>query len=154
MAFFEELEGVVDSAGLFLFFVSFTGVVFEREDGDWFAFLVGESDWLVFVDGESDWTVFRASVVATLACAATLMEADEEVVGWSFLKKKVPEGKSFVSSLRENAPSLVGSLEGEGSGTEESVLGGEWRLMNERPYFSDWGGGGVEGGGGGWGVTE
>lgn len=61
-----------------------------------------------------------------------------------FLKKKLPDGRSLVSSLRRNAPSLAveegASVESGGVGvvgvSVGVVSGGECSLMKLRPYFS------------------
>ena len=64
------------------------------------------------------------------------------------LKKRLPEGRSLVSSLSANAPSLAAAAGGGGvlGGSEEegeeageeagSESGGEWSLRKLRPYFS------------------
>ncbi len=85
-----------------------------------------------FLSGGSDSLLLSASLVAARAFAAMLRppgEVDEEVDG-SFLKNRLPVGRSFVSSLRENAPSLAGGVASES--------GGEWSLRKDRPYASFW----------------
>ena len=63
-----------------------------------------------------------------------MLAVDDEVED-SFLKNKLPEGRSAVSSLREKAPSFVGCLEVSPEDVS-SVPGGEWSFMNESPYCS------------------
>ena len=86
-----------------------------------------------FLIGGSDSLPLSASVVAARAFAAMLSppgEEDEECVDGSFLKNRLPVGRSFVSSLREKAPSLAGGVASES--------GGEWSLRKDRPYGSFW----------------
>ena len=96
---------------------------------------------------DDDVIAFRAAAEAILAWAAALgvsivppLWPAPKVVGErDFLKKRLPEGRSLVSSFRENPPSLVGT-----DGAAASVVGvavgvasgGEWSLMKERPYRS------------------
>jgi len=52
----------------------------------------------------------------------------------AFLWNMEPGGRSLGSALRLKAPSFPGGLAPEVLDSS----GGEWSLMNETPYFSDW----------------
>ena len=88
-----------------------------------------ESDWSVFLAEDSGWSdALSAAAVAILALAAALGDG-EDASDVSFRKNKIPEGRSFTSSLRVNRPSLGGVVdEEEGSPVAvgaESSPGGE-----------------------------
>lgn len=74
-----------------------------------------ESDWSVCfgLTEESDWSVeaLSAADVAILALAAVLGDGVGVVFVDSLRKNRLPEGRSFVSSLRLNRPSLGGVVE-------------------------------------------
>lgn len=102
----------VDSAVLFLTILSF---------------LVGGG----LLTGESDWSLLRASLVAVRARAAMFPgELAVEVVEDSFLKNKLPVGRSLVSSFSENAPSLLVDCVGL------STSGGECSFRKNKPNCS------------------
>ena len=101
---------------------------------------------LVGLAGESDWSdTESAAEVAILALAAALGEGAGEGLEVSFRKNKLPEGRSLVSSLRLNRPSLgdvvseVGVVSLTAAAEEEaesSPVGGECNLTKDSPYFS------------------
>ena len=95
---------------------------------------------------ESDWSAaFNAAAVAILALAAALGDGAEDTFDVSLRKNKLPEGRSLVSSFRVKRPSLGGVVEDVEAELEEevvsveagsSLVGGEWSLTKDSPYFS------------------
>lgn len=85
----------------------------------------------------------RAASEAILACAAAFGVGTGAGGEAAFLfKKRLPVGRSLVSSFRENFPNFMGAtLEADSDMVGASVgvvlgSGGEWNLMKDRPYFS------------------
>ena len=111
-----------------------------------------KSDWSVRLATEvievveSDWSAaFNAAAVAILALAAALGDGAEDAFDVSLRKNKLPEGRSLVSSFRVKRPSLGGVVEDVEAELEDevvsveagsSLVGGEWSLMKDSPYFS------------------
>ena len=142
------LEGVESVVGRFLFTPPPPSLLPAPPTFDF----TTESDWSVRLAAEmvevveSDWSAaFNAAAVAILALAAALGDGAEDTFDVSLRKNKLPEGRSLVSSFRVKRPSLGGVIEDVEVELEEevvsveagsSLVGGEWSLTKDSPYFS------------------
>ena len=100
-----------------------------------------DPDWSTPFSAESNWSSLRAAAVAILARAAMVAAAIGDVLVSSLRKNRLPDGRSFVSSLRENPPIFIGCFPPSLTGSElvlpsAEESGGELNLTKERPYFS------------------
>ena len=100
-----------------------------------------DPDWSVFFSAESDWSSLRAAAVAILARAAMVAGAIGDALVSSLRKNRLPDGRPFVSSLKENPPSFIGCFPPPVTASELVLpsaegSGGELNLTNDRPYFS------------------